>query len=70
MGKEQRLAEIALIVMAQAQVRADDETLASVAAARSMLSAIAQGKLRVAEPEIPRPPKIKVPPVNLEEDDE
>ena len=65
MDKEKRLAEIALTVMAQAQVRADEETLAAVVAARSMLVAIVQGKLRVVEPEMPKPSKLKVPTVNL-----
>ena len=65
MDKEKRLAEIALTVMAQAQVRADEETLAAVVAARSMLVAIVQGKLRVVEPEMPKPSNLKVPTVNL-----
>ena len=45
-----RLAEVALAVMGQAQIKADDESLALATAARQMLHQIAQGQLAVGEP--------------------
>lgn len=49
-----KLAEIALAVMGQAQVKADDETLAMVQGARTFLRGVAQGQLIVGPlPEVP-----------------
>lgn len=42
-----KLAEIALSVMGQAQIKADDDTIALVQGARSFLHAVVQGSLVV-----------------------
>lgn len=54
-----QLANIALQIMAEARVNADDQTLAAVAQTRAMLRNIVTGKLVVVEPPKVDPP---VPP--------
>lgn len=51
-----RLAEIALSVSAQAQIKADDETIELVRASRRFLRAIVSGDLIVSQPAPAAPP--------------
>lgn len=50
-----KLAEIALSVIDQASVKADDHTLAMVQGARTLLRGIASGSLTVVQPAVHKP---------------